>query len=128
MIEVICPCGRVFTLPDHVAGRSGKCKNCGARLVIPGRVEAVGDPRAIPPADTELPFPPVTQENIPSVTAFVVAEPIATESADKPKQDHKPGKSRKRLPLMAVGGLVIVACMAGAIAFFRSATPNYSTA
>ena len=34
-IDVSCSCGKSFSVPDHFAGKSGKCKACGARLVIP---------------------------------------------------------------------------------------------
>jgi hypothetical protein len=29
-------CNATYTVPDHFAGRSGKCKHCGTPLVVPG--------------------------------------------------------------------------------------------
>jgi len=43
MIEVTCPCGRVLKAPEQYAGRKGRCKGCGAVLMIPAQAE-LGDP------------------------------------------------------------------------------------
>ncbi len=34
-IDVTCTCGKSFGVPDHFAGKSGRCKACGARLIVP---------------------------------------------------------------------------------------------
>ncbi len=36
MIDFSCPqCEALFAVPDNLAGRKGKCKGCGAALIIP---------------------------------------------------------------------------------------------
>jgi hypothetical protein len=47
-IEVECRCGTRISVPDHFAGKVGKCKACGERLVIPepglaGLVDVISD-------------------------------------------------------------------------------------
>ncbi len=34
-IDVSCPCGSIISVGDHFAGKSGRCRRCGKRLVIP---------------------------------------------------------------------------------------------
>ncbi|HEY2156445.1 MAG TPA: hypothetical protein VGH33_12495, partial [Isosphaeraceae bacterium] len=34
-IPVACRCGKTFEVPDHFAGKSGRCKTCGQALMIP---------------------------------------------------------------------------------------------
>lgn len=34
-IKVPCRCGRVLTLPDDFAGRTGRCRACGEQLLVP---------------------------------------------------------------------------------------------
>lgn len=34
-ITVVCACSKRISVPDHFAGKAGKCKGCGARLEIP---------------------------------------------------------------------------------------------
>src|SRR4051794_30125699 len=62
-IAFTCPsCGKSLQLPDHAAGKTGKCKACGARIAIPAddAVEAdsyaVIEPEPSRPADP-LPAP-----------------------------------------------------------------------
>ena len=36
MIEFKCDsCGKTFTVPDEYAGRSARCKGCGAKVIVP---------------------------------------------------------------------------------------------
>jgi hypothetical protein len=92
-IDVICSCGRRMSVPDHFAGKSGKCKGCGARLTIPRPDEPftfteqdlvqavavrpcdpvplaqpVGEPRPVSPA----PIPPIVVATEPKHTSVYV--------------------------------------------------------
>jgi uncharacterized integral membrane protein len=58
-ITVRCGCGSEFDVPDGMAGRSGKCRRCGAAVVVPDPArEAVlieePDDVGIPTIDAEL--------------------------------------------------------------------------
>jgi hypothetical protein len=46
-IEVRCTCGRVLKISDKYAGKSGRCKDCGATIEIPPG--AAGNPLATAP-------------------------------------------------------------------------------
>ena len=67
-------CGKSFTVPDHLAGKKGQCKQCGARFQIPTRPatapyaieDLAGDAEAEPTpepapvfARTKAPAPPL---------------------------------------------------------------------
>ena len=34
-IDVSCSCGKTFSVPDHFAGRRGRCKGCGSPVAVP---------------------------------------------------------------------------------------------
>lgn len=38
-IRFSCPCGALFEVEDQMAGRAGRCRNCGLEIVIPQRSE-----------------------------------------------------------------------------------------
>lgn len=44
LLNVACPCGKTFTLPEQMAGRRGRCKACKAVLDVPAFVPT--DPHA----------------------------------------------------------------------------------
>src|SRR5688500_3560155 len=49
MIDFKCNgCGRAFTVPDHYAGRSAKCKTCGTSVVVPFAAEVLTIPAQVP--------------------------------------------------------------------------------
>ena len=50
-IDVVCKCGRISKAPDEAAGRKGRCRGCGAIVVIPGTIPEV-DLTAIPLVDS----------------------------------------------------------------------------
>jgi len=50
-------CRKVIDVPDHFAGRSGRCKRCGAELVIPGGAKGIGPVVPIPTATRPLTKP-----------------------------------------------------------------------
>jgi hypothetical protein len=57
-ITFACPeCDKTFKVSDEMAGRKGKCNNCGATMLIPGKVGAMkssnGTPRSRDDADDE---------------------------------------------------------------------------
>jgi DNA-directed RNA polymerase subunit RPC12/RpoP len=83
-IEVICSCGKAFSVPDHFAGKAGKCKACGARMIIP-ESSPFGDafrfldddPPSAPLAPA--PLPPRRQPDPP---APIPARPTAPPAAE----------------------------------------------
>mgnify|MGYP000184381495 CR=1 FL=1 len=70
-IEVPCRCGRVLLLPDDLAGRTGRCKTCGERLLVPFLREGGG--AAVIRAETG----PIELED--------VAEPVLCVATSEPK-------------------------------------------
>lgn len=73
MINVPCRCGRVLMLPDDYAGKTGRCKACGERLLVPFLREGGG--AAVIRAEEG----PIKLED--------VAEPILYVASDPPKPD-----------------------------------------
>lgn len=62
MIEFSCPsCGRTYRVRDELAGKTGRCKECGAAMPIPGEdipvAEAIEEAKA-PPARRPTSAPP----------------------------------------------------------------------
>ncbi len=39
MIEFTCSCGKSYRVEDEMAGKSGKCKQCGAAIRVPQKVD-----------------------------------------------------------------------------------------
>lgn len=123
-IDVPCPCGRRFRVADHLAGRTGKCPQCGAHLHIGsvgGRSQSVSantppnfaHPSAAPSSvPWAVALPPVA-----SPTAQVVGPPgyanaprpaWADVRATAPARGPAPAKPRRRWKLTAIVGLVVV--------------------
>lgn len=74
MIQFDCPnCHKTFRVPAHLAGRTGKCKNCGALLTIP-LADAPPGPTAIAP---RKPAPPAAAP-APQVAAMPRRIPMRT--------------------------------------------------
>jgi len=76
-IIVECPkCGKQYTVPEDAAGRSGKCRDCGATIRVP-------DAAAAPVSPEREPEPqPAAAE--PASSEPILAEPLsATSGADK---------------------------------------------
>lgn len=44
LIEVTCKCGKVFKAKPEFAGRTGKCRACGAMILIPDPRQGPSDP------------------------------------------------------------------------------------
>ena len=60
MIRGSCPvCGRIFKVDDRHAGMTGKCKSCGADVMIPGEPDEGLD--GLPPLPAQEPAQPVPQ-------------------------------------------------------------------
>jgi len=79
MIEVVCPsCGAKLNVPERYAGRTGKCKGCGAAVTVPAAPTEAGaaepdewslanHPVEAPPAPTPPPpAPPPVQTPYPA--------------------------------------------------------------
>lgn len=63
MIDFNCPsCGKLFRVPDELAGRSAKCKACGGQLTVP-MLDAVPSP-----------VPPSAQPRMPMRTRRLLAD------------------------------------------------------
>jgi hypothetical protein len=63
MIKFACPgCGRNLNVPDNASGKTGRCPNCKASVVVPAAAESVLEfvadaPRHASPRATEAPKP-----------------------------------------------------------------------
>lgn len=58
-ITITCPCGKTATVPDHFAGRTGRCGNCGAEIVVPPQTTPTHPPEVPPPPRPTLQPAPV---------------------------------------------------------------------
>jgi len=50
MIEFTCSCGKSYSVKDEMAGKTGKCKACGAPLQVPRKIDATKATRKAEPA------------------------------------------------------------------------------
>ena len=68
-IAFTCPsCGKSLQLPDHAAGKTGKCKACGARVAIPADVAVEADSYAVIEPEPPRPAdPPPAPDSIAAV-------------------------------------------------------------
>lgn len=76
MVEVVCQCGTMLSLPDQYAGKRGKCPACGAVVNIPAAPPPVEDEFAPPPVqhvaaapEPAMPQPTVFQSPAPQPAA-----------------------------------------------------------
>ena len=47
-IAVGCPdCGKMFKVPDSLAGKKGRCKSCGGSFQVPATMEAMPGGRPV---------------------------------------------------------------------------------
>jgi hypothetical protein len=91
MIRGTCRfCGRVYRVDDRFAGRTGKCKTCGAEVTVPGEPVHIED--GLPPEES----PPVAAPEAPPPraarprTRLVVQSVDASASAPEEAQDEAP--------------------------------------
>lgn len=64
-IEVRCgSCGRRYMLDDRAAGKKGRCKGCGAVLVVPSAAPPVAQIRRVPSAQPPAPVAPDDVYNV----------------------------------------------------------------
>ena len=75
MIDFSCNCGQVISVPDTAAGKTGKCRKCGAKVHVPAQ-EVVPE-LSIPEPEPE---PPPLEEEIP-----VTEEPVESETKPLPR-------------------------------------------
>lgn len=72
-LKLICPsCRKALTLPDQLAGRTGKCPACGASITVPASASPVTPPPP-PPASFASPQPAPVVEATPILTATLVS-------------------------------------------------------
>ncbi len=100
-------CGKSFTAPDKLAGRTGQCKQCGHAMTIPS---ASSDPDGydieLEPDDEELaPIPPRASASKPAEAA--PARRPLFEKAPKAASSG-PGKNKKMFGGVAWAAIVIV--------------------
>lgn len=110
-IQVHCRCGKKITVPDRLAGRSGTCKSCGAKLLVP---ELVTASVTRPPADDFSP-PPVT------IASKPLADDFASTAVPPPFEDEvlyseRPAMFRSRPFLFSLGLLFMVGASLGLLA------------
>jgi hypothetical protein len=68
-IDVQCGCGKTFQVPDTMAGKRGRCKACGAVLVVPD-VADDDDSGYVPAAATPL----IADDSDDTVAAAVIPD------------------------------------------------------
>ena len=97
-ITVTCACGKSFTVGDEFAGRTGKCKGCGAALTVPAP-ESTGDVELL----EDEPEPVMVVEPKPAAKKAVVVvedEPAAPAKSSgvigEPKAAKKPKAKKKK--------------------------------
>jgi len=99
-------CGKCYTVPDDVAGRMARCKQCGTPNVIPqlkpkqatqdGAVAKTVPPKAVtPPAKKLQPAPPPPKEEEEIVGAEIVED---DEPAPLPANNKRPALPQKQPP------------------------------
>jgi hypothetical protein len=94
-ITVNCPCGKSFTVGDEFAGRTGKCKGCGAALVVPAPAADTGDVELLD--DEPEPVVVVEEKPAPKKAAVVVEEPEKPSGVvGAPKAAKKRKKKKKK--------------------------------
>jgi predicted Zn finger-like uncharacterized protein len=138
-VRVQCPgCDSFYRLPDHLGGKTVRCKGCGETFKVPFAVEeTVVVEEAVDAEQTEE---STLQSTAPAKKAAVkprdddeledqpeneavFAQEEQEEEVEKPKRRGKPAKAKggsKKLLIVAVGVLLLVAILAGgAWWFFR---------
>src|SRR4051794_6727907 len=84
-ISFQCPaCGKGFTVSDELAGKQGKCKQCGGVISVPRKPPT--KPAPLPPVDLY----DLDEESAPLPPLAAMARSTAGEDAPKPR-----GGSRK---------------------------------
>ena len=97
-------CGTCYTVPDDVAGRTARCKQCGTSNVIPqltqkqatqaGAVAKAVPPRVVaPPAKKLQPAPPSARDEEEIVGAELVED---DEPAPLPANNKRPALPQKQ--------------------------------
>ncbi len=99
-IPVVCPgCGFTASVPEAFAGRSAKCKRCGARITVPSAVTSCPSPSTLPwpMSDTEADVAAVAvaiPELDPSTMDFPTVEVDEEGAAVEYRADEVRSKSR----------------------------------
>ena len=116
-------CGKAFTVGDEVAGKTGRCKQCGATMQIPMAGEDAApsdvfdlDEPVLPPARV-APEPTATRRDRPAGKATSdIAQIAARLRAGGPPQPRKPeGSAWKRIGA-GVGVVLCILAVAGRVA------------
>lgn len=81
-ITITCQCGKSTTVPDHYAGRTGRCNNCGAAVVVPS--QPVADP------------PPLNLQPRPVVKPAPIEEPLVAKSSPVAMPPSNPAANRQK--------------------------------
>jgi hypothetical protein len=97
-------CGKFYTVPDEVAGRTAKCKQCGTMNVIPApkpKAKAAGEPQASRATDKTKPMPRPRIPPVPPKKAeeeVVGAEVVEDDAPPPPPKPAPPPKPRQAPP------------------------------
>jgi len=87
MIRGTCPlCGRAYRVDDRYAGKTGKCKTCGAAINVPGEPDEGLD--GLPELAADAPTPPA--EAAPEPEPELEQEPEPEPPAPAPPEPHEP--------------------------------------
>ncbi|MFW5798623.1 MAG: hypothetical protein ACOCXX_03100 [Planctomycetota bacterium] len=76
-IRFSCPCGRIYDVGDHLAGKQAHCQNCGRFLIVPPPPEGAPAPEPAPtnPPPTQAPAPPQATQPEPTPAPAPQPEP-----------------------------------------------------
>lgn len=88
-IRVECACGKVSTAPDSAAGKTGRCKACGAAIAIPDvgpssdlaiALDPDDDPRAAPFAPKLTASPAGQRAEVPAARGGFWSGPVISRA------------------------------------------------
>jgi Zn-dependent protease with chaperone function len=116
-IQITCSCGKIADVPDHFAGRTGRCNGCGQPVAVPS-----GSSDATPSLSEVVPPTPV-KTSAPVETVSEKLPPVAPPSGAE-------AQSLARRALLAValtiGFYLLAVVIAGLMFFIPYAEWNYA--
>src|SRR4051812_31637723 len=88
-IEVTCRCGRGLKAPDQYAGRKGRCKGCGATLLIP---VPEPEPAAVQPGNGDGAEYETVADRDDDFAVAALTKTIPTDDGDDDQGDAPPAR------------------------------------
>src|SRR5262249_7903243 len=109
-IKITCAgCKTVFTLPDSVRGKKGRCKKCGGDL----------DASAFPPLLSEAPEPAIVAAPMPAPTVPRIAPEAPNGRRTGARPPSSGGSNTALYVVVGVVGVVVLCCagVVGGVAY-----------